>query len=86
MIARCGTLERNTQWYDVREKNYRSCIRYQDAKNALFRHIKKTGHSIAWERVEFFEFDILQEDDRISFLLIHSYHNVANDGVMNPRY
>ena len=29
------------------------CVCNQDDNNALFRHIKETGHSFAWERVEF---------------------------------
>ena len=45
------------QWYDEREKQRKRCVRNQDDNNALFRHIKETGHSIAWERVEFLEFE-----------------------------
>ena len=42
------------QWYDEREKQHKRCVRNQDDNNALFRHIKETGHSIAWERVEYY--------------------------------
>ena len=35
------------QWYDEREKQHKRCIRNHDENNALFRHIRATGHEIA---------------------------------------
>ena len=73
-----------SQWYDERESQHRRCIRNQDENNGIFRHIKDTGHDIAWEKVEFLDYDQRTPCRKMkeSFLIdIHA----AIDGVMNPR-
>ena len=72
------------QWYDEREKQHKRCVRNQDENNALFRHIKETGHDIAWERVEFLEFEQRTYCRKMKeSFFIDMY--AAKDGVMNPR-
>jgi len=73
-----------SQWYDERESQHRRCIRNQDENNGIFRHMKDTGHDIAWEKVEFLDYDQRTPCRKMkeSFLIdIHA----AIDGVMNPR-
>ena len=50
---------------------------------ALFRHIRATGHDIAWDKVEFIAFErrTMQEDQRIIFIDMYA----AKNRVMNPR-
>ena len=66
------------------EKQHKRCDRNQDDNNALFRHIKATGHSIAWEQVDFFELKqrtYCMKMKESFFIEMHA----AKDGVMNPR-
>ena len=72
------------QWYDEREKQHKGCVRNQDDNNALFRHIKETGHDIAWERVEFLEFEQRTYCRKMKESFYIDMH-AAKDGVMNPR-
>ena len=46
-----------SQWYDERESQHRRCIQNQDENNGILRHIRDTGHDIAWENVQFRDFD-----------------------------
>jgi len=46
-----------SQWYDERESQHKRCIRNQDENNGIFRHIRDTGHDIAWETVQFLDFN-----------------------------
>ena len=72
------------QWYDEREKQHKRCIRNQDENNALFRHIRTTGHEIAWDKVEFIAFETRTQCRKMKeSFYIDMY--AAKNGVMNPR-
>ena len=72
------------QWYDEREKQHKRCIRNHDENNALFRHIRETGHDIAWDKVEFIAFERRTQCRKMKeSFFIDMY--AAKDGVMNPR-
>ena len=44
-----SSIGETAQWCDERGKQHKRCVRNQDDNNGLFKHIKETGHSIAWE-------------------------------------
>ena len=72
------------QWYGERGKQHMRCVRNQDDNNALFRHIKETGHNTACEQVEFLEFEQRTYCRKMKeSFFIDMY--AAKDGVMNPR-
>ena len=52
--------------------------------NGIFRHIKDTGHNIAWEKVEFLDFDQRTPCRKMKESVLIDIH-AAIDGVMNPR-
>ena len=52
--------------------------------NALFRHIRTTGHKIAWDKVEFIAFETRTQCRKMKeSFYINMY--AAKNGVMNPR-
>ena len=71
------------QWYNEREKQHKRCIQNQDGNNALFRHIKTTGHEIAWDKVEFIAVETRTQCRKMKeSFYINMY--AAKNGVMNP--
>ena len=68
----------------MRREKHKRGIQNQDENNALFRHVRETGHDIAWDKVEFIAFERRTQCRKIKeSFLIGMY--TAKNGVINQR-
>ena len=57
---------------------------YKYKNNALFRHIRTTGHEIAWDKVEFIAFETRTQCRKMKETFYIDMY-AAKNGVMKPR-